>query len=678
MTTPAHEEDPFTLLQTFEYNPAFIRPRHGRQPDFYRTLPFDFYDRHMAPSLSLKHVKVDSTIPASLAAAIDATLSDLRSGGYESLPVTSDTVGDFIPPAYQNRVYDTATADSLASRYQITVGQFATAFVSRWVVHPTAPAYYSTLEFSRRRSDLPTYHGEYVHWCHSLRFRPFGVQRVEVMSVISDQLTHALRSLEGKDLVIYQFYTMSAEMEQIFKDMDSLGAFLPSAEYRTSGLVDSKMTPSPRPCDASDAHWSLDHCCVQSTEENAVIQRIGCERVKPRLSDTQTKFDEMDSQTAAGLCYHAWHRAVKEDATIIVFHCGNYERIGIRHRATQTLVLSELIEVSKRQEPAYGKIHMGLMLAAVTDALNRHGQSYHPQPAKVLSTGKRSQACIDDDPNLRRSKRQKAKAQMARLPKTTISLAKDEKIFWIAFSKCSIALVYMNFDSLGSSIPAACLRHGGPLSRYGVESGTSTWQESYEPLECCSLMVDSDLTRGGTGRIHSAKLEIKMADGTTLSKDVIVKTAVDRHLRKRVRREYDTYRHLWEHKVNRIPMVYGLFEDPDDMVTILVIEKFKMTFRDREPLDLEGRGMLLSVTRSERSLCLATVRAMHKAGVAHLDLRAENIMVGNDGLPVIIDFGQSLVGADKEVTDKEIGYFQEVLDGKVRDGFPFEFDSDED
>ncbi|TFK58162.1 hypothetical protein BDN72DRAFT_851827 [Pluteus cervinus] len=68
---------------------------------------------------------------------------------------------------------------------------------------------------------------------------------------------------------------------------------------------------------------------------------------------------------------------------------------------------------------------------------------------------------------------------------------------------------------------------------------------------------------------------------------------------------------------------------------------------------------------------------MHKSGVAHLDLRAENIMVGNDGLPVIIDFDCSWVGVQKAVADKEIAYFQEVLDGKTRDNFPIEWDSDE-
>ncbi len=61
-----------------------------------------------------------------------------------------------------------------------------------------------------------------------------------------------------------------------------------------------------------------------------------------------------------------------------------------------------------------------------------------------------------------------------------------------------------------------------------------------------------------------------------------------------------------------------------------------------------------------------------------MDLRAENIMVGYDGLPVIIDFDRSWVGAEKWVTDKEIAYARELLDGKPGNGFPVAYDSESD
>ncbi|TFK67771.1 hypothetical protein BDN72DRAFT_898677 [Pluteus cervinus] len=678
----ASEDLPEMLLKVFEYNPRQITPprsHYYNHPQFCVTLPFNFYDRHLAPQLSLKRVVIDPSLPRSLSDHIDTTLEQLRSDGHKIIPV--GTTGDVIYPGFtaRNELYGKPTMETLADQYQASVGHFAAHFISTWAIHPTASEYFPTLAFCHRKSGFPSYKDS-VHSQDSLRFQLPINQRVEVLSSLPDRLKDALETLEYRDLVIYQFYEMSEQMEQVFKDMDSLEADLPCAAYKTvGGLGERKAECQPIPYDAINAPWNITRCPVQTTGKHATILQIGDKNldvVPPScLRVSETKFDRMDSLTAAGLCYHAWHQAVIEDATIIVFHCGNYERIGVRHRGSQTLILSSLIEVSKCQDPEYGKIHMGLMLAAVNDTLDRHEQSYHlqAQPVPVPCSEKRKRRTIEPT-ELRRSKRQKVKVQMSSLSPRTV---KDEKDFWKAYTHCPIALVRFDFDILRSPSPAACLRHGGPLSPHGVEMGTTIWKTPYEPFECCTLTLDSDLTRGGTGLIHTARLELRTADGTTHSKDVVVKSAVDPYLRDRVRREYRAYHHLWEHKVDRIPMVYGLFEDVEDMVTLLVIEKFAMSFRDREPFDYEANGKLLSISQAERTLCLRTIRAMHKAGVAHMDLRAENIMVGHDGLPVIIDFDRSWVGVEKWVTDKEIRFSQELLDGNSADAFPVAIDSDE-
>jgi len=57
----------------------------------------------------------------------------------------------------------------------------------------------------------------------------------------------------------------------------------------------------------------------------------------------------------------------------MVINAGLYEVIGLRHRARQTLYLSDIIEVPK-SALAYGKLHTGLYLAALKDALDRARQ----------------------------------------------------------------------------------------------------------------------------------------------------------------------------------------------------------------------------------------------------------------------------------------------------------------
>lgn len=70
----------------------------------------------------------------------------------------------------------------------------------------------------------------------------------------------------------------------------------------------------------------------------------------------------------------AWAEAVRQDSTVIIFNCGNYERIGIRHRTTQTLYLSQLIKTYRCKDPPYGKLHIGLYMAAFEDAVDRAAQ----------------------------------------------------------------------------------------------------------------------------------------------------------------------------------------------------------------------------------------------------------------------------------------------------------------
>src|ERR1700733_12939891 len=66
----------------------------------------------------------------------------------------------------------------------------------------------------------------------------------------------------------------------------------------------------------------------------------------------------------------SWAQAVRTNSTILVLHSGNHEIIGIRHRKSQTLYISNVIE-PHAATPAYGKIHFGLYIAALWDVMDR-------------------------------------------------------------------------------------------------------------------------------------------------------------------------------------------------------------------------------------------------------------------------------------------------------------------
>jgi hypothetical protein len=64
-----------------------------------------------------------------------------------------------------------------------------------------------------------------------------------------------------------------------------------------------------------------------------------------------------------------WAQAVRSDATLLVVSSGNFEFIGVRHRESQTLYLSPLIDVQNTS--TYAKLHTGLYLAAFRDVVSR-------------------------------------------------------------------------------------------------------------------------------------------------------------------------------------------------------------------------------------------------------------------------------------------------------------------
>ena len=66
-----------------------------------------------------------------------------------------------------------------------------------------------------------------------------------------------------------------------------------------------------------------------------------------------------------------WAQATKADTSIVVVQSGNYEFVGVRHRQSQTLYISDIIEPHACKEASYGKIHVGIYVAAALDAIDR-------------------------------------------------------------------------------------------------------------------------------------------------------------------------------------------------------------------------------------------------------------------------------------------------------------------
>ena len=72
--------------------------------------------------------------------------------------------------------------------------------------------------------------------------------------------------------------------------------------------------------------------------------------------------------------WQAWAQVVRTDGTIIILHSGNHELVCLRHRKTQTLYVSDLIEPPTCKDPGYGKLQVGIYVAAIQDMMERTKQ----------------------------------------------------------------------------------------------------------------------------------------------------------------------------------------------------------------------------------------------------------------------------------------------------------------
>lgn len=167
-----------------------------------------------------------------------------------------------------------------------------------------------------------------------------------------------------------------------------------SSHLQINGMP--KVTRARTGLDATDTPWEIPlNANHTEVEEEVVPLNVVYRKGKKRASETtQSSRIRSESDVKAyhivqqvcacrPTCYfavdhlirnQAWAEAVHGDTTFIVMQSGNLELIGVRHRATQTLYMAPLrqIHVDKQYTgPSYGKLHTGLYIAALRDAINR-------------------------------------------------------------------------------------------------------------------------------------------------------------------------------------------------------------------------------------------------------------------------------------------------------------------
>ncbi|TFK63612.1 hypothetical protein BDN72DRAFT_902258 [Pluteus cervinus] len=615
----AHPTDllPEVLEETFSFKFPFItqHPKHQRDRRLVGTSPFMIYDRHVNDGQRLKYVASLPSLVDDITRTVDDRLAELKTTETGLLPLRHATRADFLALVKgrtddEDEEDEEMTTSFLKMRIRYRLSFACLPLVSSWAIHPRAPKYYSALQFyAPNRAEIPPATADSPCEGYKIRFVPRGDVHADVLNSVDDTVKGVMADWYNRDLLTCIFLPVSLDSEKLVQNLDQLsnkGDTLPSPRCATQGFPlslhhfcvsdDAKTTPWALPLANREAG-----VCADNSDSGDREPSTAGGIVHPRHLDslTPSKFQQMKDPTPEGLAHHVWRLAVQNDTTVIVINCGNYERIGIRHRASQTLYLSDMVDLTK---PGYGKFYLGVLMSAVDDMLTRY-QAFRNQRTAARPT-KRSRSPVQKNSEVRRSKRQKLNALLERSRDRLPLNKRDSKMLWNEMTKRPLLLLRFSGGGLNSSVPACCIRTGGSLSPHvqdTIDYSSATFRQSYQPSEYCLLTLNWENSNGITGQVFTGHLQVTLPNGRKLLRNVVAKVAYFRHTRERVRAEYQIYQRLWNHKVKRIPEIYGLFEDVDNLATMLVMERAAYTFRQREPVTKENEVACIDFERDRHA-----------------------------------------------------------------------------
>ncbi|KIM39085.1 hypothetical protein M413DRAFT_29653 [Hebeloma cylindrosporum] len=568
--------------------------------------PLAFHDRHIDPSLSLKSVKfLDFSVVDYLSLlCADEIMAFVQKAG--SIQIPRDLIPD--PPA----------RSSTCIHQKLNGNPFSSS------KPPTRPPDFYDLFRTEAALSLV---GE------------AGMEQIQ--PPLDDDMVAELKYLGGKHpkIAVYEMFAFSEPAMKLIREM---GPQIPF-KWKISSTQGYSIGPSLReyPIDAATGLWSK---IVSTASAKKLPRSKGRERKSPLAFSEPaavrrpgkgatvrtahligTRQRPYRPEEAAHLQHFvvskAWSRAVQNDATFIFFHCGKYERIGFRHRKTQTLYLSELIDPFVQEY--YGKMQIGLQLAIAKDLLERREIEKRP-------SSKKRPAESDTNPS---KKRQKASEDIPEIDSNPSTALVEETL-----GSRHLALFSLDYDVFRSPTPSSFIRVTSfvdPFTFRPVPKKLKA-KASYAASDYFSLSIWQYLASGAIGTVHRASATFKSVSRTYQYSDLAVKLAFTEANQDDLRYEYAMYRHLAQIGfTEHILRVYGLLQDAETGVLAIVMDYGGPCLASREVEESE----VIPCTEEEKIAFSDALKKLHLAGVIHGDIRSNNLLVDSSTSKVyFIDF----------------------------------------
>ncbi|KAJ7065524.1 hypothetical protein C8F01DRAFT_1249086 [Mycena amicta] len=672
MTTYSDETRANKLRKNLDYllawNPRWLEP--DKAPHRPNLPPHAFYNKHIDDRRVLRRVLPLRSLVQNISnfAQEHVDYSALANARCKELP--TEAFREYLNARPAEPI---PGPEAIADQYSESVGEVCGGLATKFL-SPSLPAWDGIIHWGRRAQPDTTPTGVDDNSYISLFLDEEG--KLELLGDYSLLEEGLLKDFErvaafAPRIGAWIFLSLSAESEALLRDLDRITA-QPSFPYRFCKTVysASSISSSPLPRDASSVPWTFPPFTTEVTDSSysAAPRRSLRSKATPKASDSpqlsigvvpsasrrpETTAHLPTPLTAESLVQLGWARAVESDSSMVVFNCGNYERICVRHRETQTLYISDLFDVTSCKDPGYIKLHAGVFLSQTLDAIIRMKDAEKESSNPDRITRKRpNPEDIAPVPN----KRRRGNPKIVQ-PQSALMLA----------SQCDMMLFHLQYDIYHSRAPASfiranpCLEHGKGRKPGKIPS----IKRAYKPHEYFEIILGSQLGDGAVGIVHGAMARVTTKDGEALvEENLVVKLTFEHQPQERMRYEYTVYTRLAEHGVTGVPKVYGLFEDLEGGAVALLMSNCGKNLWELRP---DKKTERTSVTSAQRDRFIEILESVHRAGVRHYDIRSANLMLNDAGEAFIVDFDRGRLNSSEEKKQAEMDILRQAMEGLPTD-----------
>ncbi|KAF8348709.1 hypothetical protein F5887DRAFT_1249742 [Amanita rubescens] len=665
---------PQELKDLFSWNPPLLVPRPfpGRKMST-KTHEPAFFDKHFTKELKLLHVKRLPSLAHDIATIVDKTIMDSFNDGVQFPPSDTLLSARQLNSIVRNIGRDKTDEKALASFYDKTTALFCAPIASTLAL---------------RLSDWDTL----LMWTQSANAYGYAIaggflqvagptdladKEAQLKEVMDEETLRLFRSLSTRlaSLVTNEFKNMAAGGPEVMLAIPNLSnspsfdwtscdapecASATNHERGRKNVAEVSVGP-----DAKNTPWAFDSRSNNSTSLS------NPETVRPQ-GDDESDDDAVDDPSykdSHDLSAQFIVQQASKHSILPEIHSANlrfYRGMGTGH--------ADLIEPHACKDPSYGKLHVGIYIAGIKDALDRERQKHDARPPdggngpsgsgggkqggpsgggpgsgdRDNRGGGRGGGRRGESGGSKKSKKNKYWGGAVRKMAATAHEMAVKSTLELASGR-NVILLYLQYGIYDSSAPSTFVR-SGPIG-YPTPLPSRETVRHYQLEECLTIVLKSEIGHGATGQVLRGTLEVEASECVSL--DVAVKLALASEQRKALRDEYKIYHQLRSKGVMAgITTPLGLFEDVEGGACILVMPYVGAPLAATPELVLPI---------SYREAVLATLAEIHDADILHGDLSLDNILVSDSGL-TIIDFSHSRVCPDQDAKYSECSKLSSLLD----------------